>query len=73
MTPAHTTKKDRRYRYYVCVSAQKKGWAACPSKSIPAEGVEAFVVEQIRCVGRDPALLREVLANGVPARAARRA
>jgi site-specific DNA recombinase len=73
MTPAHTTKGDRRYRYYVCVAAQKKGWAACPSKSIPAEQVEAFVVEQIRCVGSDPALLREVLAQARSQHAARTA
>jgi site-specific DNA recombinase len=63
MTPAHTTKGNRRYRYYVCCSAQKKGWDTCPSKSIPAEQIERFVVDQIRCVGRDPDLLRDVLAQ----------
>jgi site-specific DNA recombinase len=63
MTPAHTTKGDRRYRYYVCVSAQKRGRAACPSKSVPAGPIEAFVVDRIRCVGRDPDLLREVHAQ----------
>ncbi len=36
MTPSHTTRRGRRYRYYLCSSAQKKGWATCPSKSIPA-------------------------------------
>jgi site-specific DNA recombinase len=61
MTPSHTTKGERRYRYYTCVAAQKRGWHTCPSKSIPAGEVEALVVEQVRCVGRDPALLREVL------------
>jgi site-specific DNA recombinase len=63
MTPSHTTRRGRRYRYYLCSSAQKKGWATCPSKSIPAEEIENFVVERIRCVGRDPDLLREVLAQ----------
>jgi site-specific DNA recombinase len=61
MTPAHTTKHDRRYRYYLCSSAQKKGWKTCPSKSLPAEQIEAFVLERIRCIGRDPHLLRDVL------------
>ena len=63
MTPSHTSKGDRRYRYYTCTAAQKKGWDACPSKSIPAAEIEALVVERIRCVGRDPALLRETLAQ----------
>jgi site-specific DNA recombinase len=64
MTPSHTTKGcNRRYHYYTCCSAQKRGWKTCPSKSVPAGPVEAFVVEQIKCIGRDPALLREVLAQ----------
>ena len=63
MSPSHTTRKNRRYRYYVCLAAQKSGWETCPSKSIPAQEIEAFVVERIRCVGRDPELLRSVLAQ----------
>jgi site-specific DNA recombinase len=63
MTPAHTTKGDRRYRYYVCTTAQKRGWHACPTKSIPAGEVEHFVVDQIRCIGQDPALLHSTLAQ----------
>src|SRR5262249_33955882 len=63
MTPSHTTKGDKRYRYYVCSNAQKRGWDRCPSKSIPAGQVEALVLERIKCVGTDPALLREVLAQ----------
>jgi site-specific DNA recombinase len=61
MTPAHCKKGERRYRYYTCVSAQKRGWQTCPSKSIPAGEIEALVVEQLRCVGRDPTLRRVVL------------
>jgi site-specific DNA recombinase len=51
----------KRYRYYVCVSAQKKGWATCPSKSVPAGEMEAFVVEQIQRVSSDPAVLEGTL------------
>ena len=41
MTPTHTTRKgNKRYRYYVCTSAQKRGWDSCPSKSIPAAQIE---------------------------------
>ncbi len=66
MTPTHTSKggkADRRYRYYVCCQSQKRGRSTCPSKSIPAGSIEDFVVERIRCVGRDPELRREVLAQ----------
>ncbi len=61
MTPSHSCKGAKRYRYYTCTSARKRGWQTCPSKSIPAGQIEEFVVEQIRCIGRDPALLAEVL------------
>jgi len=63
MTPAHTTKGAKRYRYYTCVNAQKRGWQVCSSKSIPAAEIEALVLEQIRCIGRDPNLLHETLTQ----------
>jgi hypothetical protein len=56
MTPSHTSRGCRRYRYYVCTRAQKRGWDQCPSKSIPAGQIEAFVVEQIGGIGCDRAL-----------------
>jgi site-specific DNA recombinase len=63
MVPTHATKKNRRYRYYVCANAQKRGWHTCPSKSIPAGEIEKFVVDQVRGIGRDPALLVETLSG----------
>src|ERR1019366_9125504 len=49
MTPAHSCKGGKkRYRYYTCTGAQKRGWNTCPSKSIPAGEIERFVVQQIR-------------------------
>jgi hypothetical protein len=47
MTPAHVTNGNRRYRYYTCSAAQKKGWHTCPSKSLPAAALERFVLEQV--------------------------
>ncbi len=63
MTPSHSAKGVRRYRYYTCTRAQKRGWHACPSKSVPADEIEQLVLERIRGVGRDPALLRGLLAQ----------
>ena len=64
MSPTHATKNDnKRYRYYVCNRAQKRGWHDCPSKSIPATEIERFVVDQIKCIGKDPTLLHEVVAQ----------
>jgi DNA invertase Pin-like site-specific DNA recombinase len=63
MTPAHAAKGGRRYRYYTCVAAQKRGWNTCPSKSVPAAEIEALVVGQVREIGRGPALLRGALAQ----------
>ena len=63
MTPSHSAKGVRRYRYYTCTNAQKRGWDACPSKSLPADEIERLVLERIRGLGRDPALLREILAQ----------
>jgi site-specific DNA recombinase len=63
MTPAHSTKGDRRYRYYAYSNAQKRGWQKCPTKSVPAAEIERVVVDRIRCVGRDPALRAEVLTQ----------
>jgi site-specific DNA recombinase len=47
MTPAQVSRGNRRYRYYTCSAAQRKGWHTCPSKSLPAAAVERYVIEQI--------------------------
>jgi site-specific DNA recombinase len=47
MTPAHVTSGNKRYRYYTCSAAQKKGWHTCPSKSVSAVALERFVLAQI--------------------------
>jgi len=47
MIHTYTTKGSRRYRYYVCSSAQKRGYETCPSKSVPAEEIEQFVWQQL--------------------------
>lgn len=60
MSPSHSTKNgNKRYRYYVCQSAQKRGWHSCPSPSISAGEIERFVVEQIRNLSRNPLVVAE--------------
>jgi site-specific DNA recombinase len=63
MAHAFTARGNKRYRYYVCVHAQKRGWDTCPTKSVPAGEIERFVVDQIRAVGRDPTLVAETLRH----------
>jgi site-specific DNA recombinase len=66
MTPSHSTRDGtKRYRYYVCSSAQKRGWHTCESKSIPAAQIEDLVVKQIKTIGQDPALLEEILTQSI--------
>jgi site-specific DNA recombinase len=48
MTPAQVTRGHRRYRYYTCSAAQRKGWHTCPSKSLPAAAIEQYVVQQLQ-------------------------
>ncbi len=72
MSHAYTAKPGRKlYRYYVCANAQKRGWHTCPTKSVPAGELERFVVERIRCIGRDPALLNATLDQAHAATKAR--
>ena len=61
MVPSITKKGERRYRYYVCSSAQQLGWHTCPSKSVPAAEMERFVIGQIRSLGTDPEFADTVL------------
>jgi len=62
MIHTHTLKNgNKRYRYYVCLNAQKRGWHNCPSKSIPAAEIERFVIDQIRGIGRDSEVIAEAI------------
>jgi site-specific DNA recombinase len=48
MVPSYAMKKNRKYPYYLCLNARRKGWAACPTKSLPAAKIEASVLGRIR-------------------------
>ena len=53
------TDGPKRYRYYVCQRAQKRGWKECPGPSLPAFELEKFVIDQLRALGRDDGLVSE--------------
>jgi len=52
MSPTHATKQNKRYRCNVCNNATKRGWHNCSGQSLPANEIERFVLDQIRCFGR---------------------
>ena len=59
----HSAKNgNRRYRYYVCQTAQKQGAAACPKSRVGAEELEQFVVGKVMAIGRDTSVVAETLA-----------
>ncbi len=61
MSHTYTCKGNRRYRYYLCGTAQKRGWDQCPAPSVPAGEIERFVVDQIHQIGTDPKLITETI------------
>ncbi len=58
----YTGKGKRRYQYLVCARSLKHGTSACPGSRVAAGEFELFVVERIRAMGRDPAVLEATLA-----------
>ena len=54
MTPSHTRKKGRLYRYYVTMNVIKEGPDTCPVGRIPAAQVENAVIDQLRSLLRTP-------------------
>ena len=48
MVYTYSAKNGHQYPYYLCLNAQRKGWAACPAKSLPARGIEESVLARIR-------------------------
>ncbi len=63
MSHSYSKKGSKLYRYYVCNHAQKRGWQECPSPSLPASEIERFVIDQIKCIGRDRTVIRDTLAQ----------
>jgi site-specific DNA recombinase len=57
MTPSHTRRNGKLYRYYVAMDVLKRGAEPGPVSRIPAGDVERIVVDQLRAILRAPEIV----------------
>jgi len=57
MSPTHTRKGGRLYRYYISQSVMKRGTSACPIRQVPAAEIERIVIDQIRSLLQTPEVI----------------
>ena len=50
MSHTYTKKGQRKYQYYVCVNAQKRGYINCPTRSVNAQVIEDAVTANLRTI-----------------------
>ena len=68
MVATYSSKKNIKYRYYVCHIAQSKGYAECPTKSVNAQSMEKAVLERlVSVISTSPALKGKNLVINTPA------
>lgn len=67
MTPTHTKRRGKLYRYYVAQTVLKVGPDACPVRRVPAAEIEGAIINQVRTVLRMPEI---VAATWIGAKAA---
>ncbi len=63
MAHSYTKKNGKLYRYYRCSRAEKQSRTACSTPPISAGDIEAKMVDEIRRLAADPALLDLVFAE----------
>jgi DNA invertase Pin-like site-specific DNA recombinase len=63
MTPTHTRRRGRLYRYYVCLRASRSGHDTCPVRSIAASEVEGLVLGQVRRLLASPELVARTITE----------
>ena len=57
LTPTHTRKGGRLYRYYIATDLLKHDAAACTVRRVPAAEIEGAVVDQVRGLLRAPEMI----------------
>jgi site-specific DNA recombinase len=63
MTPSHSRKGGKLYRYYVATDAIRLGHADCPVRSVPAAEIDDAVVAQVRYLLRTPEIIARTWAT----------
>ncbi|CUU14665.1 FIG00854435 hypothetical protein CDS [Bradyrhizobium sp.] len=54
MSPTHTRKSGRLYRYYISQTAMKQGRSDCPVKLVPAAELDRIIIDQVRLLLQTP-------------------
>ena len=62
MTPSHSRKNGRLYRYYVATDAIRQGYSECQVRSVPAAEIEEAVMAQVRHLLRTPEIIAQTWA-----------
>jgi DNA invertase Pin-like site-specific DNA recombinase len=57
MTPTHTRKGGRLYRYYIATDLLKHDGTDCTVRRVPAAEIEGAVVDQVRSLLRSPEMI----------------
>jgi site-specific DNA recombinase len=63
MSPSHTHRRGRTYRYYVTREAVSEGYGTCPISSVPAADVEGAVLDHVRGLLAAPELVARTWAT----------
>jgi DNA invertase Pin-like site-specific DNA recombinase len=61
MTPTHTRRRGRLYRYYVRLGASRRGHDTCPVRSTAAGEVEGLVLGQLRRLLASPEMVAQTI------------
>jgi hypothetical protein len=62
MSPSHTRRRGRIYRYYVAREAIADGYDSCPVTSVPAADVESAVLDHVQKLLAAPELVARTWA-----------
>jgi hypothetical protein len=63
MSPSHTRRRGRIYRYYVSREAISEGYDTCPVTSVPAADVEGAVLDHVQKLLAAPELIARTWAT----------
>jgi site-specific DNA recombinase len=63
MSPTHTRKNGRLYRYYLSQTVLKQGAGDCPVARVPAAEIEKIVIDQVRILLLSPEIIVQTWRN----------